>query len=118
MKVKQTLEKMKIITGAKNDTELSRIWGVEYSTVDNWKRNGNIPEQRLISFCTKFGTDINYLVASETNNGLLPQNIYLQLAENDMLRVIESKFRALDIEDKIRIYNKIIRVIEQAVENN
>lgn len=118
IKVKQILEKMKIITGAKSDAELSRIWGVEYATIDNWKRNGNIPEKRLISFCTKFATDINYLVANEVNNGLLTQNMYLQLAENDMVRVIESKFRSIGVEDKVRVYNKIIRLMDDMVENS
>lgn len=117
-KVKQIIEKMKMITGAKSDKELSRMWGVQYSTIDNWKQNGNIPEKRLISFCTKFGTDISYLIENGANNGLLPQNVYLQLAENDMVRVIESKFRSVGPEDKVRTYNKVVRLLDEVVENS
>jgi hypothetical protein len=118
--VKQILEKMKIITGAKSDKELCRIWGPEYSTLDNWKRAGNIPESRLISFCIKFGTDIKYLTSTNEpqNNGLMPQNLYMQLAENDMARVIEQKFRAVEVEDKIRVYNKIIRLLDETIANS
>ncbi|MFY9073145.1 helix-turn-helix domain-containing protein [Aliarcobacter butzleri] len=57
------LNKLRHLTNSKTDKELCEVLDINYSTLDTWKNNDNIPRKRLLEFSQKLNTsfeDLNY----------------------------------------------------------
>ena len=57
------LNKLRHLTNSKTDKELCEVLDINYSTLDTWKNNDNIPRKRLLEFSQKLNIsfeDLNY----------------------------------------------------------
>ncbi len=103
------IENMLRVTFLKNITQLSKSWGIPYTTIDNWKRMGKIPTRRIDDFVKKFNIDKSLLY--QTHDEIIPQNIHLKLFEDDMIKILVAKFKDIPWEDRIRVNNRLNRVL-------
>ena len=67
---------MKEILNVKTDKELTKKWGISYSTLDTWKNRDNIPEKRILDFSFKYQVSSHWLLTGEGD-------IYLKKEKKD-----------------------------------
>ena len=97
------LNKLRYVTNTKTDKELCEVLNINYSTLDTWKNNDNIPKKRLLEFSQKLNIPLNDLfdiskIVSKpvfTKNEIKINDILLEQAKNEA-----SKF-GLDINSYI-----------------
>ncbi|UYF42555.1 helix-turn-helix domain-containing protein [Aliarcobacter cryaerophilus] len=56
------LNKLRYVTDTKTDKELCKTLNINYSTLDTWKNNDNIPKKRLLEFSQKLNIPLNDLL--------------------------------------------------------
>jgi len=55
------LDRIRKLAGTYNDKEMSRIIGIKYGTLDNWKARDSIPEKRIVEIADKFGVPVEWI---------------------------------------------------------
>lgn len=100
------LNKLRYLTNSKTDKELCEVLNINYSTLDTWKNNDNIPKKRLLEFSQKlnipFGDlnqnnviqDVkNYGNNSGVNNGSMNFNTEItnkKMFDDEILTILKS----------------------------
>ncbi len=79
-KITPILSRIKKILDARTDKEMTKKWGISYSTLDTWKNRDKIPEKRLVDFSLKYGVSFDWLLTGEGE--MYPQNKSLVVKSN------------------------------------
>jgi hypothetical protein len=62
---KVTLERMLEESGLKNESSIAKSLGISPQAFSNFKKNGEIPAERVIQFALKYKLSIDYLLTGE-----------------------------------------------------
>lgn len=61
--LEEQLKRLKLASGAKTDTELSRLLGITQGGFFNAKVRGKIPDKWFVAISTKYGVNLEWLVS-------------------------------------------------------
>ena len=100
------LNKLRYVTDTKTDKELCKTLNINYSTLDTWKNNDNIPKKRLLEFSQKLNIPFgdlnqnsviqeitNYGNNTGINNGSMNSNtkqIDKDIFDDEILTILKS----------------------------
>lgn len=100
------LNKLRYLTNSKTDKELCKLLNINYSTLDTWKNNDNIPKKRLLEFSQKLNIPFgdlnqnsviqeitNYGNNTGINNGSMNSNtkqIDKDIFDDEILTILKS----------------------------
>ena len=59
------VDRLQVVFGAKDDTELSRLMGQKRSTVGNWRNRGSIPYSECVNVAVERGICLDWLLTGE-----------------------------------------------------
>lgn len=109
----EVIDRMKTLSGLREDQDLAKAFELQKSTIANWRRGTNIPLGKLIWFAETYDTSLDWLILGKERKPAL----------DEMAQMLLDNYKRLDPVQKLQLLNAsqgktAVGVVQNVGDNN